>query len=243
MGQKKKQESSEFFEAWAKCKVDILSSIFDTIDDVFNPELLGIPPSIAKIRWKHEWPLAHMTRNEYGSWKDFLNARNKEINTFMETGNLEFDPIPFVDIVGGPGMFQVLKQDCIDLTKIIENSSHVKDKISFLYSIEKTIPIIRSALDKLEGRLYLKWDQKEQRLNSGIGQKKAQAERQAKLAESLRQYEKDDYDEIRIKKGDFCKFLDQAFVGAEDYPRHPSTIKNYKEASEKILGKKIIFKK
>jgi hypothetical protein len=198
-----------------------------------------MPPFVPN--WKDDWPFAFST--QYHSWNDFLSARSKEIKTFMETGNLEFDPLPFVDIVDGPGMFDVLKQDCNDLIKIIENSSHVKNKIRFLHSIEKTIAEMQSAWDSIDGRYLLKWDQKEQRRNSGIGQIKAQTERQAKFAESLRQYEKGDNDEIKIKKGDFCKLLNQVFVGLEDYPRHLSTIKKYRESAEKILGKKIILQR
>jgi len=232
MVQKRKPESSEFFEAWVKYKIHILSNLVRNVDY----EMPSFVPD-----WKYDWCQAWNVR--YDSWDDFLTVRSKEIETFMETGDLEFDALPFVDIVGGPGMFEVLKKDCNDLIKIIENSSHVKDKIRFLHSIEKIILIIESAWENLLGRHLLKCDQKEERSNSGIGQKKAQAERQAKLVESLRQYEKGDCNEIGITKRDFGKLLDQTFVGSENYARHPSTIKKYREEAGKILGEKIIFQR
>ena len=185
MGQKRKQESSDFFEAWAKYKLHVLLILLGNIDFVNDYEKYEMPPFVPN--WQNDWPFAF--NKQYDSWDDFLSARSKEIKTFMETGNLEFDPLPFVDIVDGPGMFDVLKQDCNDLIKIIENSSHVKDKIRFLHSIEKTIAEMQSAWDSIDGRYLLKWDQKEQRRNSGIGQIKAQTERQAKFAESLIQYD------------------------------------------------------
>ncbi|HOS45595.1 MAG TPA: hypothetical protein PLQ69_03860 [Paludibacter sp.] len=82
----------------------------------------------------------------------------------------------------------------------------------------------------------------QERIDSGSGQKKAEKERQKKLADELRKLMNNEINEIAMDEGDFIKCLNTTFKGREDYPRHYTTRKKYKEAVEKILGKKIQFK-
>jgi hypothetical protein len=232
MVRKRKPESSEFIEEWAKYKITFLSSIVNNVDTY---EIRNFVPV-----WTHEWCQEWKVR--YDCWDDFLNARNKEIEIFMETGDLVFKALPLVDSAGGINICEIVKKDCNDLIAIIQNSSHVTDKIRFFHNVEKIIIIIEAAWENLLTRHQLKLAQKKERSNSGIGQRKAKEERQAKFAESLRQHGKEDSDGIIINKDGFNELLDQVFVGLEDYPRHPRTKKEYREAAEKILGKRIIFR-
>ena len=175
MVQKRKSESSKFVEEWAKYKINFLSSI---VTNVNHYEIRNFVPI-----WTHDWCQEWKVR--YDSWDDFLNARNKEIEIFRETGDLVFKPLPLVDSAGGIDVCEIVKKDCSDLITIIENSSHVIDKISFLHNIEKITIIIEAAWENLLTRHQLKLAQKKERSNSGIGQRKAKEERQAKFAESL----------------------------------------------------------
>ena len=101
MVQKRKPESSEFFEAWAKYKINFLSSIVNNIDY----EMRNFVPV-----WTHDWCQEWKLR--YDSWDDFLNERNKEIEIFRKTGDLVFKALPLVGITGGTDICEVVKKDC-----------------------------------------------------------------------------------------------------------------------------------
>jgi len=78
------------------------------------------------------------------------------------------------------------------------------------------------------------------RKNSGKGQINAQEERVNDLKEKIKAVvDVDSKDTIDIDKGLFHKLVNESFVGREDYPRHPKTVKIYKEKIEKDLNKKI----
>jgi len=232
MKEQEKQGSSDFFEAWVKNKINFLSSIANDV----NYEIRNFVPV-----WTHAWCQEWKVR--YGSWDDFLNERDKEIAEFMETGELVFKALPLVDVAGKIDICKIVKKDCNDLISIINNSSHVIDKIRFLNNIEKITVIIEAAWETILTRHHLKLVQKKERSNSGIGQKKAKEKRQAKFVESIRQYGENEDNKIIIKRDVFNQLLDQVFVGLEEYPRHPSTKKKYREVAESILGKKIILQR
>jgi hypothetical protein len=78
--------------------------------------------------------------------------------------------------------------------------------------------------------------------DSGLGQKKAEKERQNKLADGLQKFMNKKTDDIYVDKGDFVEILNTTFVGRENYPRHYQTIKKYKKAVEQKLKKKIHWK-
>lgn len=84
-------------------------------------------------------------------------------------------------------------------------------------------------------------EEKGKKRNSGKGQKDAKERRVKQVSEAIVKEFIDDFekDVLFIDKGFFYKALCKTFCGSEDYPRHPQTIKAYRESVEQKLGKKI----
>jgi hypothetical protein len=82
---------------------------------------------------------------------------------------------------------------------------------------------------------------REQRRNSGRGQKDAKERRVKSIAESIKEFVGEvESETVYINKADFHKVLCNAFEGIVPHPR---TTKNYKSAVEDKLGKKIVLTK
>lgn len=93
---------------------------------------------------------------------------------------------------------------------------------------------------ELIGYWTAKMEDRAKKRNSGKGQKNAKEKRVKQLSEAIKEFIDDlEKDVLYIDKGLFNKILSKTFVGSEDYPRHPQTIKAYREAVERVLGKKI----
>jgi len=83
-------------------------------------------------------------------------------------------------------------------------------------------------------------EERAKKRDSGKGQKDAKQKRVKKLSESITKFVNDhEKDVLHIDKAAFHKMLCDTFIGTESYPRHPQTIKLYKESVEQELGKKI----
>lgn len=172
-------------------------------------------------------------------WDDFRTLRKKHINDLpghaaFLLGGVEEDDLDQI------GYLKIIQDDCNDMIDFIKNAKPLNPS-SFIKNIYEDLLIISGRFNHMGGYLGLKYREKLARRNSGMGQKKAQEKRLSKFAETLRQYKKAESNEIKIKKNDFYKLLNQTFEGSENYPRHHSTIKKYREEVEKILGKEIIL--
>lgn len=93
---------------------------------------------------------------------------------------------------------------------------------------------------ELIGYWTAKMEDKAKKRNSGKGQKDAQEERVNELTDKIKTFV-DDFskDTIDLDKGLFIKLLSETFTGAEEYPRHPQTIKTYKGKIENSLNIKL----
>jgi len=98
---------------------------------------------------------------------------------------------------------------------------------------------------ELIGYWTAKMEDKAKKRDSGKGQKEAKQRRVKRVSETIIKKFVDDLDKdvLCLDKGLFNKILSEAFVGAEDYPRHPQTIITYKKEVERALGKKIKLQK
>jgi hypothetical protein len=97
---------------------------------------------------------------------------------------------------------------------------------------------------ELIGYWTRKTEEKRNREGSGKGQIEAREKRLHNIEEDLKTFFEDFTGEtIEIDKGEFIKTISKQFIDAVDYPRHPNTIKDYKEKLEKKLNKKIILTK
>jgi hypothetical protein len=77
-----------------------------------------------------EWKVRH------DPWDHFIFERNKEIEIFMETGDLVFTVLPLVDSAGETDMCEVVKKDCNDLIAIIEITALMSCQV-LEYKIER----------------------------------------------------------------------------------------------------------
>jgi hypothetical protein len=249
---KMKIASMEFFDVWAEYRLNKLLQHSEEFEEIVKYATF-LKGRNTLPEWNNQWFMVKTTTNEndktfskeniYNSWDQFLKERSKIIKKFINSGHLDkFEMIgPFDDseIVADDGVYKMLKNDCDDLIRVIKNYSHATDKQVFFLTVEEVNSEILFRWAYLNGRYDIKWQLRQAKSNSGIGQKKAQEKRLVKLIESLQQYNQNDNNEINIKKGDFCKLLDSTFDGSEDYPRHHSTIKAYKEKAEVLMKKNI----
>jgi len=97
---------------------------------------------------------------------------------------------------------------------------------------------------ELMGYWTAKMEMRAKKRQSGKGQKMAMEKRQTMLVIKLKEILKQtDEPLIYMDKGFFFKKLCETFEGSEEYPRHPKTVKAYKNAVENSFGKKIIWQK
>lgn len=239
MVKKRNHDSSEFQTTWASYKIEYLQAVVKEIRS------LSQSPSLPE--WQKNWftiPSGIKEGDDYtyfNSWSDFFKGRNEDIETFLKSGILGYSLIYFYeDILDDEGINNVIERDCLDLIRIIEIFSYEKHGKGIFETIEDYLHTLTSTLALQYGRNLLKWEQKQARSGSGIGQKRACEKRIATLVESLRPYAEKDSNEILIHWRTLDKLIDQTFIGAEDYPRHTYTKKTYREYAEIILGKKIV---
>jgi hypothetical protein len=105
-----------------------------------------------------------------------------------------------------------------------------------LDATQKYFELIGYWTAKIEGKV--------KRLDSGKGQKDAKRKRVKAIAEAIKEFVGEvDKEILYIDKAFFNKILCSVFTGAEEYPRHPQTITDYREAVEAELKKTIVLQK
>ncbi len=200
-----------------------------------------------KIYKQYNWDFQHLFEYEFDSWDGYFKRENEAVETFINTGEyIGMDYMPIDEFADEDGVFNVLKKSFDLYIKLFENYKYAltleKANNEFAYDlccIVDDSDNLYAQFHHLDGRLSLKDKQKKLKINSGKGQKEAQAKRVYMLVESLKNYIKDDTNSITMNKNEFCKLVCQTFIGAELTPRHPAVIKDYHKKAEQILSMKI----
>lgn len=144
--------------------------------------------------------------------------------------------------------FKVIFEYCRKMELICNHAWKEGDPSQMLFYINPcfflSIDLVQKYFE-LIGYWTAKMEDKARKRDSGKGQKEAKQKRVNRVSETIIKKFVDDLDKdvLFLDKGYFNKILCEAFVGAEDYPRHPQTIITYKKEVERALGKKIKLQK
>jgi len=166
----------------------------------------------------------------------------KAFDKLFESIYLENKWFDYIDVKDKNSFNKVYDYFCIMemLCKKISEQKTLKDKISHMHGCFVNGTDVIQKYFELIGYQTKAIEDKANKRGSGKGQIIAKEKRASKLKEKIKEFINDfSKDVIDIDKGLFNKLLNETFEGAEEYPRHPTTIKTYREIIEKDFNKRI----